>query len=36
MRSGRSDRNKNTSKFIPLVPHHKYEEIGVTLDDYGG
>ena len=32
MRGGRSDRNKNTSKFISLILRHKPETIGITLD----
>ena len=35
MRSGRSDRNKNTSKFISLILRHKPEMIGITLDEHG-
>ena len=35
MRSGRSDRNKNTSKFISLILRHKPETIGITLDEHG-
>ena len=32
---GRSDRNKNTSKFISLILRHKPETIGITLDEHG-
>ena len=35
MRSGRFDRNKNTSKFISLILRHKPETIGITLDEHG-
>ena len=35
MRSGRSDRNKNASKFISLILRHKPETIGITLDEHG-
>ena len=35
MRSGRFDRNKNTSKFISLILRHKPEMIGITLDEHG-
>ena len=35
MRSGRSDRNKNTSKFISLILRHKPETIGITLEEHG-
>ena len=35
MRSGRSGRNKNTSKFISLILRHKPETIGITLDEHG-
>ena len=35
MRSGRSGRNKNTSKFISLILRHKPEAIGITLDEHG-
>ena len=35
MRSGRSDRNKSTSKFISLILRHKPEAIGITLDEHG-
>ena len=35
MRSWRSDRNKNTSKFIALILRHKPETIGITLDEHG-
>ena len=35
MRSGRSDRNKSTSKFISLILRHKPETIGITLDEHG-
>ena len=31
----RSDRNKNTSKFISLILRHKPEAIGITLDEHG-
>ena len=36
MRSGRSGRNKNTSKFISLILRHKPETIGITLDEHEG
>ena len=35
MRSGRSDRNKNTSKFISLILRHQPDAIGITLDEHG-
>ena len=35
MRGGRSDKNKNTSKFISLILRHKPEMIGITLDEHG-
>ena len=35
MKSGRSGRNKNTSKFISLILRHKPEMIGITLDEHG-
>ncbi len=35
MRRGRSDRKKNTSKFISLILRHKPETIGITLDEHG-
>ena len=35
MKSGRSDRNMNTSKFISLILRHKPEAIGITLDEHG-
>ena len=35
MRGGRSDRNKNTSKFISLILRHKPEMIGITLYEHG-
>ena len=35
MRSGRSDRNKNTSKFISPILRHKPETIGIDLDEHG-
>ena len=35
MRSGRFDKNNNTSKFISLILRHKPETIGITLDEHG-
>ena len=35
MSNGRSDRTKNTSKFISLILRHKPETIGITLDEHG-
>ena len=35
MRNGRSDRIKNTSKFISLILRHKPEVIGISLDEHG-
>ena len=35
MRSDRSDKNNNTSKFISLILRHKPETIGITLDEHG-
>ena len=35
MRSGRSDRNKNTSKFISLDPELAYIQITITGADDG-
>ena len=35
MSSGKSDRNKKTSKFISLILRHKPETIGITLDEHG-
>ena len=35
MKSGKSDRNTNTSKFISLILRHKPQIIGITLDEHG-
>ena len=35
MRNVRSDRNKNTGRFISLILRQKPETIGITLDEHG-